>query len=209
MGAEVGTDVGWAGIAATRLENEHVLLRPVREQDRASLRAIAMDPEIWRYFVVRVETDADFDAFFDAGLADAEAGRRVVYRITDKQTGRAAGSMSFLNMAEKDGRLEIGWSWLGRDFRGKGINRWAKFLMLRHAFERMGAERVEFKTDRLNVQARHGLRNIGAREEGTLRSFNPMPDGRRRDAVYYSVLRAEWPHVREQLLTRPKVEAGA
>jgi RimJ/RimL family protein N-acetyltransferase len=197
--------MSWADIAATALENDHVLLRPVRESDRACLRQIAMDPEIWRYFVIRVDTDADFDAFFDAGLADQEAGRRIVYHITDKSSGRSAGSMSFCNMAEKDGRLEIGWSWLGRDFRGKGINRWAKFLMLEHAFERMGAERVEFKTDRLNAQARRGLRNIGAREEGTLRSFNPMPDGRRRDAVYYSVLRQEWPDVREQLLTRSKV----
>jgi RimJ/RimL family protein N-acetyltransferase len=203
--------MGWAKLAATRLENEHVLLRPVRAPDRASLHAIAMDPEIWRYFVARIETDADFDAFFDAALADTEAGRRVVYHITDKRIDSAAGSMSFCNIAESDGRLEIGWSWLGRDFQGKGVNRWAKFLMLQHAFERMGAERVEFKTDRLNIQARHGLRNIGAREEGTLRSFNPMPDGRRRDAVYYSVLRSEWPDVREQLLTRSKVvpvEAG-
>jgi RimJ/RimL family protein N-acetyltransferase len=197
--------VGWAEIGATRLENEFVVLRPVREEDRESLRAIAMDPEIWRYFVMRIETDDDFDAFFDLGLADAEAGRRVVYHIMDKRTDRAAGSMSICNMAEKDGRLEIGWSWLGRDFQGRGINRWAKFLMLEHAFERMGAERVEFKTDRLNVQARRGLRNIGASEEGTLRSFNPMPDGRRRDAVYYSVLRPEWPRVREQLLAGPKV----
>jgi RimJ/RimL family protein N-acetyltransferase len=204
-------DMGWADIAATRLENEHVLLRPVRAQDRASLHAIAMDPQIWRYFVARIETDADFDAFFDASLADTEAGRRVVYLIADKRVGGAAGSMSFCNMAEQDGRLEIGWSWLGLDFQGKGVNRWAKFLMLQHAFERMGAERVEFKTDRLNIQARHGLLNIGACEEGTLRSFNPMPDGRRRDAVYYSVLRVEWPDVREQLLTRSKVvpvEAG-
>lgn len=192
-------------MAATSLENEHVLLRPIRLEDRASLHAIAMVPDIWRYFIIRMETDADFDAFFDIGIADQEAGRRVVYHITDKRTGRAAGSMSFCNMAERDGRLEIGWSWLGRDFQGKGVNRWAKFLMLRHAFERMAAERVEFKTDRLNIQARRGLRNIGACEEGTLRSFNPMPDGRRRDAVYYSVLRAEWPRVREQLLARPKV----
>ncbi len=204
--------MGWAEIAATSLENSHVLLRPVRPDDRASLHAIAMEPEIWRYFVVRVETDADFDAFFDAGIADQEAGRRVVYHITDKRTARTAGSMSFGNIAEKDGRLEIGWSWLGREFQGAGINRWAKFLMLQHAFEQMAAERVEFKTDRLNIQARHALCNIGARQEGTLRSFNPMPDGRRRDAVYYSVLRAEWPHVREQLLAQPKVvpvEAGA
>lgn len=192
-------------MAATSLENEHVLLRPIRPEDRASLHAIAMDPEIWRYFIIRMETDADFDAFFDISIADQQAGRRVVYHITDKRTDRTAGSMSFCSMAEKDGRLEIGWSWLGRDFQGKGVNRWAKFLMLRHAFERMAAERVEFKTDRLNIQARRGLCNIGACEEGTLRSFNPMPDGRRRDAVYYSVLRAEWPRVREQLLARPKV----
>jgi RimJ/RimL family protein N-acetyltransferase len=197
--------VSWAEAAATTLENEHVLLRPVRPGDRASLRAIAIDPQIWRYFVIRIETESDFDAFFDAGLADQQAERRVVYHITDKRTGDAAGSMSFCNMAEKDGRLEIGWSWLGRDWQGQGINRWAKFLMMRHAFEHMAAERVEFKTDRLNIQARHGLGNIGAREEGTLRSFNPMPDGRRRDAVYYSVLRAEWPHVRGQLLARAKV----
>jgi RimJ/RimL family protein N-acetyltransferase len=203
--------MAWSDLAAAELENEYVLLRPVREQDRASLRAIAMDAQIWRYFVLRIESDADFDAFFDLGLADQAAGRRVVYHITDKRSSRAAGSMSFCNMSEPDARLEIGWSWLGRDFQGQGINRWAKFLMLAHAFERMGAERVEFKTDRLNVQARHGLGNIGAREEGTLRSFNPMPDGRRRDAVYYSVLRPEWPYVREQLLTRTKVapaEAG-
>ena len=195
----------WAERAAVPLENEHVLLRPVTPADRAALHAIAMDPRIWRYFVYRIETDDDFNAFFDQGLADQRAGLRVVYYIADKHSGTAAGSMSFGNISEKDGRLEIGSSWLGTGAQGKGINRWAKFLMMEHAFEQLGAERVEFKTDRLNVQARHALSNIGAREEGTLRSFNPMPDGRRRDAVYYSVLRAEWPEVRAQLLTRPKV----
>jgi RimJ/RimL family protein N-acetyltransferase len=181
-----------------------VLLHPLRPADRAPLRAIALDPEIWRYFVVRVDTEADFDAFFDFCSAEQEARRWVVFHITDKRSGRAAGSMSYLNMAEKDGRLEIGASWLGRDFRGKGINRWAKFLLLDHAFGVLGAQRVEFKTDALNVMARHGLSNIGAREEGTLRSYNPMPGGRRRDAVFYSVLAGEWPRVRGQLLAGPK-----
>ena len=198
--------MSWAEKAAVPLENEHILLRPVRSEDREALRALAMDPRIWRYFTVRVATDEDFDAFFDLGIADLEAGRRVVYYIADKRTGTVAGSMSFGNIMEKDGRLEIGWSWLGVESQGRGINRWAKFLMMQHAFEQLDAERVEFKTDRLNVQARHALLNIGAREEGILRSFNPMPDGRRRDAVYYSVLKAEWPQVKEQLLTRPKIE---
>jgi RimJ/RimL family protein N-acetyltransferase len=197
--------MGWADLASTTLENDHVTLRPVTAGDRESWRAIAIDPDIWRYFITLIETDADFDAFFDQAIADQQAGLRVVYHITDRQTGQTAGSMSFCNIAEPDKRIEIGWSWLGRRFRGQGVNRWAKFLMMQCAFERLGAERVEFKTDALNEQARRGLRNIGATEEGTLRSFNPMPGGRRRDAVFYSVLRAEWPRVREQLLSRPKV----
>jgi RimJ/RimL family protein N-acetyltransferase len=197
--------MGWADLARTRLENDSVLLRPIVAEDHAALHALAMDPEIWRYFVTMIETDADFDVFFDAAIADHLAARRVVYHITDKRSGRPAGSMSFCNIAEPEGRLEIGSSWLGREFQGRGVNRWAKYLMMEHAFERLEAERVEFKTDTLNVQARRGLRNIGATEEGTLRSFNPMPRGRRRDAVFYSVLRAEWPSVREHLLNRPKM----
>lgn len=199
--------MAWAQTAAARLENEHVLLRPVTPQDRAALRAIAMAPAIWRYFVAEIKTPADFDAFFDASMADQAAGRRISFHITDKHSGRVAGSMSYGNLAEQDRRIEIGWSWLGLDFQGKGINRWAKFLLLEHAFERLAAERVEFKTDELNEQARRGLRNIGAVEEGILRSYNPMPGGRRRNAVFYSVIRSEWPYVREQLLAHPKVTA--
>jgi RimJ/RimL family protein N-acetyltransferase len=107
--------------------------------------------------------------------------------------------MSFGNMAEEHGRLEIGWSWLGRDFRGTQINKWSKYLMLAYAFEDLACERVEFKTDALNVRARKGLLKIGAKEEGTLRSYNLMPGNRRRDAVYYSILKHEWPQVKGML----------
>ncbi|ABD12627.1 GNAT family N-acetyltransferase [Frankia sp. CcI156] len=196
--------MAWRTDGPAVLDNDHVRLAPVTEADREALRAIAFDPDIWRYFVFRVESDADFEAFFDASLADHRAGRRCVFVITDKRTGRVAGSMSYSNLSEPDARLEIGWSWLGRDFRGTGINRWAKVLLLEHAFERLGALRVEFKTDVLNTQARGGLRNIGAVEEGVLRSYNPMPDGRRRDAIYYSVLVEEWPIVKKTLAERPK-----
>lgn len=201
--------MAWADLADTTLENEHVALRPVAPEDREGLCAIALDPDIWRHFVVRIETAADFDAFLDQAFADRAAGLRVAYRITDKSTGLPAGSMSFGNLAERDGRLEIGWSWLGREFQGRGVNHWSKFLMLRHAFEVLGVERVEFKTDALNLRARQGLRNIGATEEGILRSFNPMPYGKRRNAVFYSVLKEEWPAVRDQLAAGKKATAVA
>jgi RimJ/RimL family protein N-acetyltransferase len=189
----------WSQSASALLENEHVELHPVAEADREPLRKIAFDARIWKYFVSRVADDADYEKFFDVMLADQGSGKRVVFIVVDKASGDVAGSSSYGNLVEADGRLEIGWSWLGVDFQGKGVNRWVKYLLLEHAFDVLGAERVEFKTDVLNAQARAGLRNIGAFEEGVLRSFNPMPEGRRRDAIYYSVLRAEWPSVQDQL----------
>jgi RimJ/RimL family protein N-acetyltransferase len=192
----------WEQMRNARLENDEVLLRVISAQDREQYRAIAFDEAIWRYFVFRVETDADLDRFMEEAARDLENGTRVVFSVTDKNANRIAGSTSYGNLAEKEKRLEIGWSWLGEAFRGTGINHWAKYLLLENAFERLGCERVEFKTDVLNRQARKGLLNIGAKEEGILRSYNFMPDNRRRDAVYYSVLKGEWPGVKRMLLSR-------
>ena len=189
----------WAEKCATVLENEYVRLSTIDPAHREGLRAVAHAPDIWRYFTTAIHDDADFDTYFDALLDRHASGGHVVYVITDKASGRIAGSMSYGNLAEAEARLEIGGSWLGLDFQGKGINREAKYLLLAQAFERLGAERVEFKTDVLNVQARRGLSKIGAVEEGVLRSYNYMPGGRRRDAIYYSVLRAEWPTVQRTL----------
>lgn len=191
------------------LENEYARLRPITPGDRAAFAEIVFDAHIWRYFVQRVDTDADLDCFIEQAVEDIAAGRRIVFAVFDKATGALAGSMAYGNLAEADRRLEIGWSWLGSAYRGKGLNRWAKFLLLQHAFEQFDCERVEFKTDVLNLQARKGLQNIGATEEGVLRSFNYMPDGRRRDAIYFSILRQEWPIVRSGLLKDVKLTRAA
>lgn len=197
--------MSWHEQAATVLDDGVVRLRPITESDREPIRAVAMDPHIWRYFVAMVTDDVSFEAFFDAMLADHAQGRRVVFHITDLASGRTAGSMSYGNLSEVDRRLEIGWSWLGADFRATGVNRHSKALLLGNAFDRLGAERVEFKTDERNEQARRALLGIGAAEEGILRSFNPMPDGTRRNAVYYSILRAEWAMVRERMAAGVRV----
>lgn len=192
----------WIEQSEIVLENARVLLRPTRESDREPLRRIAFDPDTWRWFVTRVDDDADLDRMVDTMLADRRTGKRAAFTIVDKVSRQVAGSSSYGLAAEADRRLEIGWSWLGSEFRGAGggvVNRSAKYLLMRHAFEVMGAERVEFKTDELNERARRGLRAIGAMEEGTLRSFNPMPDGRRRNAVFYSVLCEEWNRVGPRL----------
>ncbi|VFR19202.1 GCN5-related N-acetyltransferase [plant metagenome] len=180
------------------LENDVVRLRRIAIDDKPGYARIAFDPDIWTYFVSTVTDAASLDTFVEQGIRDTLNGTRIVFTILDKRSGAIAGSASYGNIVPADRRLEIGWSWLGAPYRGNGTNRAVKSLLLGHAFDALGCERVEFKTDVLNTRARKGLLGIGAKEEGVLRSFNVMPGGRRRDAIYYSILKAEWPSVRAE-----------
>src|SRR5207253_8208946 len=80
-----------------------------------------------------------------------------------------------------------------------GANREAKLLMLTHAFEVLGCNRVEFKTDSLNEKARAALLGVGATFEGIFRNHMVMPEGRLRHSAWYSVTREEWPAVKAPL----------
>jgi RimJ/RimL family protein N-acetyltransferase len=199
--------VSWQALPDLRLVNDRVELRRVRVTDRSAFERIVYEEDTWRYFVSRVATPADLDAFLEAAIRETLNGTRIVFAITDRESGRIVGSTAYGNISEAERRIEIGWSWVCAAARRSGVNRATKLALLDHAFGVLGCERVEFKTDVLNAAARAGLLGIGATEEGVLRSFNYMPGGRRRDVVYYSILAAEWPAVREQRFTR--VLAGA
>ncbi|CAM5365625.1 Putative ribosomal N-acetyltransferase YdaF [Streptomyces alboniger] len=189
--------MSWDKLAGVELANDRVTLRRVRVTDTEAFARIVYEPEIWRYFVQRIETPDDLQVFLETAIRDTLTGTRIVFAVIDNATGRIVGSTAYGNLAPADRRLEIGWSWLYAGARRTGVNRAVKLALLDHAFGELGCERVEFKTDVLNERARAGLAGIGAVEEGVLRSFNVMPGGRRRDVVYYSVLRDEWPAVRK------------
>lgn len=190
--------MSWDKLKDLVLTNSRVELRRIRITDREAFERIVFDPDIWRYFVSQISTPDDLDAFIESAVRDTLNGTRIVFAIIDRDTGRIVGSTAYGNLAESERRLEIGWSWLAAEARRTGINRGAKLALLDHAFGELGCERVEFKTDVLNTAARAGLAGLGAHEEGVLRSFNYMPGGRRRDVIYYSILRHEWPAVRQE-----------
>jgi N-acetyltransferase len=181
------------------LEDERVLLRPFRHADLEALKSIAVDEDTWRYTVTRISNQQELAQWGQAAQQDRETGRRYTFVIVDKATGKLAGSTSYGNESAADKRLEIGWTWLAKDYRGSGLNRHCKFLLLSYAFDVLQYERVELKTDVLNLRSRKAMRNIGATEEGTLRSHTLMHDGRRRDTIYYSILRPEWEHIRHTI----------
>jgi RimJ/RimL family protein N-acetyltransferase len=181
------------------LENNNVKLRfPVRE-DIPHLKRVFADSEIWKYTVSKVQTDEEIEGFYQDASAGLNDGSKFTFIIIDKASGRFAGTSSYGNISEKDKRLEIGWSYLGKEFRGTGVNAHFKFLMLQYAFETLKMKRVEFKTDKLNSRARKALLKIGCTEEGILRSHTLMHDGRRRDTVFYSILDSEWNKIKSNI----------
>lgn len=182
------------------LETSRVLLRPLQAADTPALHAIAAaDPEMWGYFTVNLADGDTMKWWVEASIKEREAGTRIPFTIIEKSSGRITGSMSYLNIAYYDQRLEIGSSWLGREFRSAGINKHSKYIMMNYAFEQMNFEHVEYKTDVLNERARQGLRNIGGTEEGILRSHMKMWNNRRRTSIFYSVLKDEWPRLKQTI----------
>ncbi|NEM98570.1 GNAT family N-acetyltransferase [Pontibacter burrus] len=181
------------------LQTDKVLLRPFQPSDLEALQTIVIDEDIWRYMATKVASDTELGYWVYNAVKDREKQQRYTFMIVDKATGNLAGSTAYGNISIVDKRLEIGWTWLGKPYRGTGLNRHCKFLLLHYAFDVLGYERVELKTDVLNLRSRQAMRKIGATEEGVLRSHMQMHDGRRRDTIYYSILRHEWPSIRETI----------
>src|SRR5436190_19389457 len=180
------------------LETSRALLRPLQMNDFESFLELAKeDSEMWEYFTLNLGDEKQLRRWFEMAFADKAANTRRPFTIIDKETGKIAGSSSLGNISMHDLRAEIGWSWLGKDFRSTGLNKHAKFAMMRYAFDEQNFERIEFKTDVLNARARQGLKNVGGIEEGVLRSHMTMWNNRRRSSIYYSVLKDEWPGLRE------------
>jgi RimJ/RimL family protein N-acetyltransferase len=132
-------------------------------------------------------------------VAQTRTSTRLAFTIIDKNKNQVIGSTSFGNISERDKRIEIGWTWIGKEFHGKGFNNNAKYLMLRYCFEKLDFERVELKTDILNTPARKAMTKIGFIEEGILRSHTLMTNNRRRDTIYFSMLKSEWNEIKMKL----------
>lgn len=176
------------------LESERLLLRPLKSEDIPDLLALTSSPDMWRFYTHDISTEEGMDSW----AKPAFGKERLQFVVIDKTSGALTGSTAFGNFSPRDKRIEIGWTWLGKDYQGTGINQEMKRMMLSYCFESLELERVEFKTDVLNIQARKALRNINAIEEGVLRSHTLMTRDRRRDTVYFSILKNEWSYVKRE-----------
>lgn len=181
------------------LEGSLVRLEPLSESHLEGLCKAIHDGKLWDLFVTLVPHPSDIGEFFSNAESGYNTGDGLAFAIIDKSTNAVAGSTRYMkaNMANK--RLEIGFTFLGKTWQKTKINTEAKYLLLKHAFEVLGLNRVELITDYLNSASRNAILRLGAKEEGILRSHMVMPSGRVRDSVIYSIVRHEWAGVKQHL----------
>ena len=183
-------------VAPITLSGRHVRLEPLTPEHCGPLWAVAAEPALWRWTLNQITTEDELRRYVRTALESEAEGHALPFAIVSPSGGEAIGSTRFGNIDREHDHVEIGWTWVGRPWQRTAVNTEAKFLLLRHAFETIGCQRVEFKTDALNAQSRAALLRIGAKEEGTFRKHLRCDSGRWRDSVYYSVLAEEWPAVK-------------
>ena len=187
-------------VAPITLEGDIVRLEPLALRHVDDLEAVAFDPDLWRWVPSQVTNRVELEAYVDEALEEQARGLSLPFAVIEKRGGRAIGSTRYAAISRSDRRLEIGWTWYGRAWHRTGVNTESKLLLLRHAFETLGAIRVELKTDALNERSRNAILRLGAQQEGIFRNHRIIPGSERiRDTAYFSVIDREWPAVRARL----------
>jgi RimJ/RimL family protein N-acetyltransferase len=188
------------------LEGSHVKLHPLSESHLDALCEVGLDPELWKWIPIQVLDRDQMMSYIRAALSDQEKGISLPFATIDRKSKQVIGSTRFMSIDVPNKRVEIGATWIAKPWQRSAINTEAKYLMMRHAFETWGVNRVEWKTDALNTQSRNAILRLGAKQEGIFRQHIVTWSGRLRDSVYFSVIAPEWPEVKKALEAKIMVE---
>jgi len=150
------------------------------------------EQETWEYSSQAAYGSDGLSEYITNALAARVSGKEYPFIVYDKQTGEYAGSTRYYDIQPQNLTLQLGFTWYGKKFRGTGLNKHCKFLLLQFAFEELGMERVEFRADARNERSIAAMKSIGCTVEGVMRSNVPKREGGRRDSIILSILKSEW-----------------
>ena len=186
------------------LEDERVLLTPLKETDIEHLLPFALnEPDTWKYSQISAKGEQGMRNYINTALANRAAGKEYPFIVFDKKTNEYAGCTRFYDIQPNNDMLQLGYTWYGEKFRGTGLNKHCKFLLLRFAFEELGMLRVEFRADARNDRSIAAMKNLGCKVDGIIRSHMWLEDGGRRDSIILSILKDEWENgVKKNLLKK-------
>lgn len=184
------------------LENKRVRIEPLELRHIDELaNIVTSQPDLLRYSPPKFGTVELLAKYIEKNYGLRTKSLKYPFAIYDKNKATYAGSTSYMNISQENQRLEIGSTWIGAAFQRTGLNHNCKFLLTQYAFETLEVERLEFKTDKRNVQSQKAIERIGGKYEGLLRSHTLMSDGFRRDTVCYSILKNEWTKIKEEVFS--------
>ena len=187
-------------ISPVILNGKYVRLESMTEDHIPGLAEIGVGQTFWDFMLYgRMDSVEDMRNWVMDILSRAEKGTDLPFVAIHLASGKVAGATRYLNIMPKDRGLEIGGTWYGTDYQRTPVNTECKYLLLTHAFERLGCIRVQLKTDLRNVRSQNAIERIGAKREGILRNHMILPSGQFRDSVFYSILDSEWPEVKKRL----------
>ena len=176
-----------------------VRLEPLGQEHAPICIRVSQDPDIWTYMPVDPSHSLEaLSTWIEAALRARAQGQQMPFAIVDALSGRVYRLHPLFEHLPQDYGLEIGWTWLAREVRRTAVNTECKYLLLRHAFESLGAIRVQLKTDSRNQRSQRAIERLGAVREGVLRKQMILENGYQRDTVMYSIIADEWPAVKSE-----------
>ena len=188
------------GVIPLTLHGSVIRLEPLSLTHAPDLTIAGRDESIWLYMLYgNIESEGDMRNWISDLLDRQSQGTDLPFAVIHLGSGRAIGATRYLDIRPQHRGLEVGGTWYSPEFQRTAVNTECKYLLLSHAFERLGCIRVQFKTDLRNLRSQRALKRIGAIKEGILRNHIVTPEGTIRDSVYFSILDSEWPAVKINL----------
>jgi N-acetyltransferase len=190
------------------LELGNVQLEPLTMAHAEALEAAAACGELWRLRVTSVPEPGASERYIQTALEGQAAGHMLPFAVRDLQSGQVVGSTRYHDILTNVARLEIGYTWYAKRYHRTHLNTTCKLMLLTHAFEKLGAQTVGWRTDNFNWASQRAIERLGAKRDGVIRGHALRRDGTVRDTVMYSVTLGEWPEIKAHLIHMLDRHAG-
>ncbi len=185
--------------APVTLQGYGVKLVPMQKEHAPRLEQAAADGKLWQLRVTSVPEPGAMAAYVDMALEGQRSGHMLPFSVIEQDSGDIIGSTRYHDIVPAIARLEIGYTWYASRWQRTHVNTACKLLLLRHAFNQLGATLTGWRTDNYNFASQRAIERLGARKDGVLRHHAVRRDGTVRDTVMYSLLAGEWPEVEKHL----------
>ncbi len=186
----------------TILTGETVELVPLEKGHFEELYSAASDKQLWELIPTDCSDKATFEKVYADALDERDKGNEYPFVIFHKPTNRIIGSTRFFEIYPNHRKLEIGWTWIIKEYWGTSVNFECKLLLLTFCFDVLKTIRVQLKTKDTNIRSRKAIEKIGAKFEGVLRKDKIQDNGTPRNAAYFSILDDEWEDAKRKIISQ-------